>query len=985
MNNQRNYQSEWEKLRFKFRFQFKERILYNLKSPIRLLGLSRRVLKLTIGTIKLKVRAFSLKRIIPNLKHLPKNNVTISFIPPAIRNATNANKTSVVFPFVGDTSVILQEEVDTLKRKYSKRPNSPLVSIIMPTWNRGSVVGRAIKSVIKQSYKNWELIIVDDGSIDNTANVVARFLRNKKIKYISMPHRGVSSSRNTGLEHAKGSIVSYLDSDNEWHKDFLLLSVNYMIDHQKDTCYCGLVYYDLDINKGFVRLRNFNMASLLIDNYIDINVFIHKFDLVKEYGGFDDSLKRWVDWDLILRYTAQSPPVVLNTILCYYYKKESLRSITQTQSLANKFQVLNKHLINWDSLKERKVRAGLVSIIIPLFNNVTYTRRCIKSIVEKTQYQPYEIILVNNGSYDGTNSYIQKVVKSHNAIIPISNPQNYGFSLGCNIGASHAKGEYLLFLNNDTKVTDGWLEYLVQTMKSNNSIGAVGSKLVYPKTETIQHAGMVFSDRSKIAQHIYKDFPAGAPEVNKIREFQTLTAACILIRADIFYRVGGFPTQYLNGGEDSALCFIIKQLGKRLIYQPASKVYHFEGKTEGRFGGSLHNRKVWIEEWGDSVIRDDKMFFNEDGYITTGYQREEGLRDEQLTYYQPRLIRKVELHGLVKKPNKELLILRSQGIGNGVLATPFIKYLKMIWPESVIHLVCEQRSLAYWQSLTVEGLFVHSYNRFDRKRIPLCDALIVPRLVGHRWKSYEKNARYCFGGFGEPASNKIHESEWLFEAAVPLIEDGSWKYSVPFPIPLEGEKPRHILLKEGKRSIAIFNGCWPDFPQRQLPFENFVRIVRVLGRLAQNTNRNLLLLGTKMERKMNREVIRAVPLALRSHVLDISITSPSIRETVFWIESSDIVISTDSSIGHLTAAQGVPLLLLTGPTDMIKNRPIGPGWIKVLTHGDCKYRPCYVKYPEIMAECPNTKRKAKCMHFSVDEVVHNVTRLLSENKNSGSS
>ncbi|MFN0087738.1 MAG: glycosyltransferase [Blastocatellia bacterium] len=177
------------------------------------------------------------------------------------------------------------------------------VSIIMPAWNRADVIERALQSVLAQTWTNWECIIVDDGSEDDTGARIANYLPDSRFQYIRQPHRNVSVARNQGLARAKGEIIAYLDTDNVWYPDYLARVVEaFERDHAVDGLYAAQLVEQADPPSSFVRCEPFDLKRLRRENYIDMNVFSHRRRMVEAHGGFDERMERLTDWDLILRY-----------------------------------------------------------------------------------------------------------------------------------------------------------------------------------------------------------------------------------------------------------------------------------------------------------------------------------------------------------------------------------------------------------------------------------------------------------------------------------------------------------------------------------------------------------------------------------------------------------------------------------------------------------------------------------------------------------
>lgn len=203
------------------------------------------------------------------------------------------------------------------------------ISVIMPLYNRAKLVENAIQSVITQSYTNWELIIVDDGSSDESYKVVTTLLNDLNDARITLLkheiNRGVSAARNTGTSASTGSIISYLDSDNIWDSDYLGIIAIALDKHpDADAAYCGQEIWEylphFDVTElRWIRACPFNRSRLEFRNFIDLNVFAHRRSCLETYGNFRENMRRLVDWELILRYTEDKPPVFMPVLMNQYF------------------------------------------------------------------------------------------------------------------------------------------------------------------------------------------------------------------------------------------------------------------------------------------------------------------------------------------------------------------------------------------------------------------------------------------------------------------------------------------------------------------------------------------------------------------------------------------------------------------------------------------------------------------------------------------
>lgn len=243
-----------------------------------------------------------------------------------------------------------------------------------------------------------------------------------------------------------------------------------------------------------------------------------------------------------------------------------------------------------------------VSIIIPVFNNLALTQACLESLRRTRTKAEYEMIVVDNASTDGTAEYL-KNLETSGAIRVITNPSNKGFAHACNQGAQAARGSQLLFLNNDTQVTDGWLDALAKTAGQTN-VGVIGAKLLYADG-TIQHAGIEFING--IPDHVHRRSSADFPPANKSRELDMVTGACLMTPRNVFLKLGGFDEAFRNGVEDIDYCLRVRALGRKVVYQPQSVVYHHEGRTAGRFDHVNENLKMFFGRWANSFDKNSRF------------------------------------------------------------------------------------------------------------------------------------------------------------------------------------------------------------------------------------------------------------------------------------------------------------------------------------------------------------------------------------------
>jgi len=240
--------------------------------------------------------------------------------------------------------------------------------------------------------------------------------------------------------------------------------------------------------------------------------------------------------------------------------------------------------------KERKAKTQ-VDIVIPLYNKAEYTKACLESLEATRGEVPFRVILVDNGSTDGTSVLLEAWQDRAEVLRP---GVNLGFAKGNNLGASYGDSPYVLFLNNDTVAEAGWLDRMVAEMDANPDIGIAGAKLLYPN-RMIQHAGLEIING--VPDHVYRNAPEEDSQANVARDLDMITGACLMIRRELFETLGGFDTGYVNGVEDVDLCLRVRDRGFRVRYVPEAVLEHHEGTSAGRYDHVQPNLQKFAERF----------------------------------------------------------------------------------------------------------------------------------------------------------------------------------------------------------------------------------------------------------------------------------------------------------------------------------------------------------------------------------------------------
>jgi GT2 family glycosyltransferase len=495
------------------------------------------------------------------------------------------------------------------KARYGEIAGTPLVSILCPVYRpeHGAFL-EAIDSVMAQTYRNWELILVDDGGRDEAVAASMRrlALADPRIRAFTQGRNGgISAATNKALAEARGEVIGFFDHDDRLDPHALEVMLR-----ARAATGARLLYSDEDkINAaGKVSEPNFkpdfNYRLLLDQNYI-CHFVIADAGLAREAGGFDAKYDGAQDHDFLLRLTETLHAHEIHHVPeILYHWRISQTSTAGSASAKPKAAMAGEAAVG-AHLKRRQIPAKVarrgdltcyrtrfefkddpgVSILIPFRDHIEMTRQCVQAIRAHTQGARYEIILLDNWSQslEAERFCIEQANLAETRVLRIAEPFNY--SRINNLGAKAARHPYLLLLNNDVFVSDpGWLRILLNEALAAPDIGAVGAKLLYPNG-TVQHAGVVLGVGG-IAEHAFRGIAGDAPgylaRAISAAEVGAVTAACLLARREAFERIGGFDEAELSVAfNDVDLCIRLRQAGYRILFTPDCVAEHRESLSRG--------------------------------------------------------------------------------------------------------------------------------------------------------------------------------------------------------------------------------------------------------------------------------------------------------------------------------------------------------------------------------------------------------------------
>ena len=459
--------------------------------------------------------------------------------------------------------------------------NKPLISIIMPTCNSENTIKNAITSVLEQTYDNWELLIVDDGSTDNTLDLLNN-ISNDKIRIFSYnENKGASFARNFALKEVTGDYIMYLDSDNEWDSRYLETMVGAFIElPDADAIYSGQLLYENYNSKPYaIRFGAFNKPLLHNRNYIDINCFCHKNYIPEEIGGFDENFGKLANWDYILRisnnYKMYSVPVLLSK----YYGSSSLDNNFNPpfDYYDNASKLLEKNSI---PTKKYNNLVRKVCIIIPSYESLTEIKKCIETILSFNLKDMIDIIVVDNNSSIEVKEYLKKL--DSDQIKLILNDINYGFTYAVKQGIELADDfSDILILNNDAVLTKGALEHLQTGAYLYKDCGLIVPHELFSEGNSHMNYHVPYAD-SKFKcdvtpskeHHNIINIPIFHD--GELLELNFAPFFCTYIKRDVYNRTLGLdPELGRHYRSDRIFSDFVRHVLKMKIYQePNAHVYH---------------------------------------------------------------------------------------------------------------------------------------------------------------------------------------------------------------------------------------------------------------------------------------------------------------------------------------------------------------------------------------------------------------------------
>ncbi|MGI6007351.1 MAG: glycosyltransferase family 2 protein [Ruminococcus sp.] len=498
-------------------------------------------------------------------------------------------------------------EEELKKQRARKWKQAPLLSVVVPAYKTpGDFLAQMMDSLLAQSYPNWELCIANGSPEDKTMEKVLDRYRKQdgRIRVKNLKENlGIAENTNAALAMASGDFVGLLDHDDLLAPNALYEVADRIVsDGEIDVLYTDEDKVTTDLKEHFQPhfKPDFSIDLLRSNNYI-CHFFVVRRSLLEETGGFRREYDGAQDYDFIFRCTEKAEKIAHIPEVLYHWRTHKESTADNPVSKMYAFEA-GKRAIE-GNLKRCGIQGTvshtkdlgfyrvdypvegnpLVSVIIPSKDHSEMLARCVESVLKKTKWQNYEIIIAENNSVEEETFSLYGQLEKNPRIKVITWNREFNYSAINNFAVKEAKGEYLLFLNNDVEViSEDWMTGMLGNCQ-RKEVGIVGAKLYYPD-DTIQHAGTIIGIGG-IAGHAFLNMPRSRTGYLHKASIQlnlsAVTAACMMMKRSVFEELDGFEEELSVAFNDVDLCLRTVKAGYLVVYLPWAQLYHYESKSRG--------------------------------------------------------------------------------------------------------------------------------------------------------------------------------------------------------------------------------------------------------------------------------------------------------------------------------------------------------------------------------------------------------------------
>ena len=518
----------------------------------------------------------------------------------------------------------------------------PKLSIVIPAYKTPErYLKEMLNSILAQTYENWEVCVADGSPAgEGIERVLRRYAeKDQRFKYVILgENKGISGNTNAAMDMAVGDFIVLADHDDTLPPHALFEVAKAINEHPgADVIYSDEDKMDMDGGALFDPhfKPDFNIDLLRSVNYI-CHLFVVSHDLAARVGGFRQEFDGAQDYDFIFRCTEGASEVCHIPKVLYHWRCHQNSTASNPESKLYAFEAGSRAIMahyKRVGIEAERVEKGvdygiyhsiykikgepLVSVIIPNKDHRQDLDLCIRSISERATYKNLEFIVVENNSTEPeTFAYYEKIQREFPNVRVVRWEREFNYSAINNFGVTFAKGEYLLFLNNDTEPIEPKFIEEMLGLCQRDDVGIVGARLLY-QDDTIQHAGVVVGFGG-IAGHtfigLHKAENSYFHRAMSTQDYSAVTAACMMSKKSIFQQVGGFTKELAVAFNDIDYCMKVRAAGKLVVYNPYALLYHYESKSRGledtpekiaRFNREI---RIFADRWPEILEKGDPYY-----------------------------------------------------------------------------------------------------------------------------------------------------------------------------------------------------------------------------------------------------------------------------------------------------------------------------------------------------------------------------------------
>lgn len=518
--------------------------------------------------------------------------------------------------------------------------DAPLVSVVMPVYNRATTVVAAIASLRSQTLPDWELVVVDDGSTDGTGDVLAELAaQDARVVVVAGEHAGISVARNVAAARARGRYLAFLDSDNTWTPSFLRTMVTALAEAGARV---GYATSELRAASGSsFRALDAQVDHFAVRNHVDLNVLVLERALFAEVGGFDEGLRRTVDYDLVWRVGRRARLLHVPFVGVVYDDDAQVADrVTVRELYSWKDVVRNKHLVDWEALERTPRVVGRISALLVTRNDWYTALRAARSVlagadaaVPGTPGADAEVVVVESAMRPTGTRVLQAAALADPRIVVETAPDDVRSGLGANLALARSTGEHVALLAVDALVGPGTLARLVDALEGRDEAGQDGrdgagredavmaQALVVDVRDVVRSAGWVFPQRGTLPSPFLRDHPReDAQRLGPSYEVPAVSGSASVVRAADLVAVRGADPLFVDVMWDVDLGLrLARRTGRRLLVVPGVEV-RLDGR-EPRYSPSqlAASHRAVLSRWAGEEPADGRALWERAGFAVAGY------------------------------------------------------------------------------------------------------------------------------------------------------------------------------------------------------------------------------------------------------------------------------------------------------------------------------------------------------------------------------